>query len=183
MMQKKKYNDIAISVGVVLGAYFIQKYANLFVIKQAEKDIQKEKLKAYGSQWMDIDLPVQQFLIASGKTARGEKIDINDVPIVQKSDVDKYVQLPIYNPKFYKKYELAVPLFFLAMGIALNQQKKYPAVKNVGNGLIGFGLIRGIFTYINKTPKTFDMMYAQSINLDSNPNKFYSGYVYDTNKK
>ena len=183
MSKKTNYNKIAITIGTVAGAYFLQKYANLLVIQQAEKDIQKAKKKVYGDNWANIDLDVQTFLIASGKKSRGENIDMSEVPTVQPGDLDLYTTLPFYNnPNWFKKYELFVPVVMALLGYGATQSKNQN-IKSIGSGLITFGGIRLLLTLFQGTPKTFDMMYAQSIELDKSPNKFYSGYVYNKDKK
>jgi len=186
-MARKKINiasQLPIVVGTSLGLYFLQKYANLLVIKQAEKDIQKLKADALGPDWMDKDFDIQQFLIQSGAVQRGE-IDVKDmtVPSIKKSDADAYKSMKFYdNPNWFKKYELIVPLVLAGAGYGLTRSKN-KNIQSIGYGGLVFGSIRTLLTFINGTPKTFDLMYNQSIELDKNPNKFYSGYAYNKEPK
>jgi hypothetical protein len=174
-MNKK---EVAVSA---IAALFLQHYASAAAIKLAENKLIEIKKKAYGANWKDISDRVQKYLIDSTLIREGKiKADQVELPEVTDFEVKTYESFPWYkNPQWFKPYELAAGLLYLAAGGAAYYYGK-DRVKNIGLGVMAAGALDLVTGITQKTPKKFSKMYSKTMTL--NPGKPYYGFAYLSEK-
>lgn len=170
-MNKK---EIAVSAAAAL---FLQTYANAAVVAMAEKKMIEIKQKAYGANWIDISDRVQAYLYYSTLIRTGKiKASQVDLPEVTDVEVKKYENFPWYNnPNWFKPYELATGLTYMAAGAA-GYYSGNQRLKNIGTGVLVAGALDLAGALFKPSPKKFESIYSKS--MKANPKKTYYGFTY-----
>lgn len=159
-MNKK---EIAVSAAAAL---FLQTYANAAVVAMAEKKMIEIKKKAYGANWIDISKRVEAYLYYSTLIKKGKlKPSEVDLPEVTDFEVKTYEKFPWFsNFNWYKPYELATSLTYLAAGAA-GYYSGNQRLKNIGTGVLIAGALDLANSLFKPSPKKFIEMYNKTANI------------------